>query len=615
MCSSGTFRTVANLLLLLVATTAQNSSHVVTLSLTPAAKGQHFSLITEDDSVVLRGHTSHDVAVTQTDSCIDFASSGINAHDVLEDCIELGDALWYGGPEQFKQYWPLNSVVLKDYSFVTKSEDNQGIAEPYWLSSKGVYIYVHQGVPLFVDMNNEINNTICLRSKSSAPYPTEVVPTLNYTICSFENARKAHEHAIQTVLGKPTGYPDELMIRHPIWSTWARYKKEVNESVVLAFAEEILVHGFNNSQLEIDDYWEVCYGALTFNKTKFPNPKNLTDTLKAKGFRVTLWVHPFVNVLCNPWHQIALSNGLLVHNATDNSTNTSWWDGEGGVLDFTNPDAVEWYVGRLSSLQVEQGIDAFKFDAGETSWMPQPPRINATPADIPGASTRKYVQMAAGFGPMIEVRVGQRTQDLPVFVRMLDKDSGWGWDNGLKTLVTTLLQMNMVGYPFVLPDMIGGNGYGNTPTKELFIRWLQANVFMPSLQYSYVPWDYDEETVEICRKYTDLHAQYADKMIELAAKATADGSPINPPIWWLDPTDETALAMESEFLLGEEILVAPVMEEGATSRDIYLPVGQWRDELRSQVITGPTWLRNYTVALSELAYFTLVTHHRPNTSL
>jgi alpha-glucosidase (family GH31 glycosyl hydrolase) len=53
--------------------------------------------------------------------------------------------------------------------------------------------------------------------------------------------------------------------------------------------------------------------------------------------------------------------------------------------------------------------------------------------------------------------------------------------------------MNMVGYPLVLPDMIGGNGYGETPTKELFIRWLQANVFMPSLQYSYAPWDFDDE--------------------------------------------------------------------------------------------------------------------------
>lgn len=59
----------------------------------------------------------------------------------------------------------------------------------------------------------------------------------------------------------------------------------------------------------------------------------------------------------------------------------------------------------------------------------------------------------------------------------------------------------------------------------------------------------------------------------------------------------------SEFLLGEDILVAPMLDEGATSRDIYLPTGQWQDKLRSHTLTGPTWLRNYKVALNELAYF------------
>ena len=60
--------------------------------------------------------------------------------------------------------------------------------------------------------------------------------------------------------------------------------------------------------------------------------------------------------------------------------------------------------------------------------------------------------------------------------------------------------MNMVGYPFVLPDMIGGNGYDGPPDAEIFVRWLQANVFMPSLQFSYVPWQYKDATVDVCLK-------------------------------------------------------------------------------------------------------------------
>lgn len=101
---------------------------------------------------------------------------------------------------------------------------------------------------------------------------------------------------------------------------------------------------------------------------------------------------------------------------------------------------------------------------------------------------------------MTEARVGWKTQNLPIFIRMIDKDSKWTRNNGLPTLITTLLQMNLNGYVFVLPDMIGGNGYvGNSfeetelPSQELFIRWLQANVFMPSLQFSFVPWQYDAQ--------------------------------------------------------------------------------------------------------------------------
>lgn len=106
----------------------------------------------------------------------------------------------------------------------------------------------------------------------------------------------------------------------------------------------------------------------------------------------------------------------------------------------------------------------------------------------------------------------RRTQELPIFVRMIDKDSEWNFENGLPTLITTLLQMNMNGYPIVLPDMIGGNGYNLPPPKEMFIRWLQANTFMPSLQYSYVPWNYDKEvTFDICpiyKRITDFFHEF-----------------------------------------------------------------------------------------------------------
>lgn len=169
--------------------------------------------------------------------------------------------------------------------------------------------------------------------------------------------------------------------------------------------------------------------------------------------------------------------------------------------------------------------------------------MNADLEDHPLAITKAYIRAVATFGSMIEVRLGQGTQDLPVFVRLLDKNSDWTFDGGLPTLITSLLQMNLVGYGFILPDMIGGNGYDGAPSEELFLRWLQANVFMPCLQLSYVPWDYSEKTIEISKKFIELHTQYADEIMKAFAAAVEHGEPVNPPIWWIDPNDHVALGI------------------------------------------------------------------------
>jgi len=141
-------------------------------------------------------------------------------------------------------------------------------------------------------------------------------------------------------------------------------------------------------------------------------------------------------------------------------------------------------------------LDSFKFDAGETSWLPKP-RVLSGPLDQqPNVYTVNYVESVSEFGPLTEVRTGFGTQEVPLFVRMVDKDSRWGINNGLRSVVTTLLAMNLAGYPYVLPDMIGGNNYnGEAVSKELFVRWLQASTFMPSLQFSFVPWDFQDPEV------------------------------------------------------------------------------------------------------------------------
>lgn len=526
----------------------------------------------------------------------------------LVDCVNLLGTHWYGGPQQKRQYWPVQKLRFNRYSMLSKEADNSAVGDRYWLNAVGSFLYVDETAPLFVDQNYGQPGYLCLETRAILPYDTHGPDyDFRYTIGVAADAREVHMGAVRNILGKPSGHPAETMVAEPIWSTWARYKRDVNDAVVQEFASEIISNGFGG-QYELDDDWEQCYGALTFNRTKFPNIRNTIAAIKARGFdRVTLWIHPFINKGCEPWYSQARRRGYLVGDWTGN-TDTEWWNsatGQAAYIDFTKAEVREWFTNRLRAILDESGIDSFKFDAGESSWSPPDPILNGPLKQRPGQIVGDYIRTVAAFGELVEVRSAQGTQDLPVFVRMIDKDSNWGWNNGLPTLITTLLQLNMVGYPLVLPDMVGGNGYDNQPpNKEMFIRWLQANVFMPSIQYSYVPWDFDSETITIALAMTELHRSLTSVIMERFAQAVSDGLPVNPPLWWIAPTDTTAQQINDQYLLGDDIIAAPVVVENARARDIYLPSGNWIDGNSGEAHVGPKWLRNYAVPLSMVPYFT-----------
>lgn len=229
-------------------------------------------------------------------------------------CLPLAIGLgvhWYGGPQYRYQYWPVENSQYINFSYVSKEEGNTAITERYWLNSNGIFIYIDEDVPLFIDQNGpDSDGKLCFIANPIAPYNSRSEEfSLSFKFGIGVNSRVAHMAAVKHILGKPSDVPDERMVRYPIWSTWARYKTEVDEKVVNEFADEIIANKFQNSQFELDDDWEVCYGALTFRETKFPNITRTVEELKAKGFRVTLWIHPFINKGCDPWYSEAMSKG------------------------------------------------------------------------------------------------------------------------------------------------------------------------------------------------------------------------------------------------------------------------------------------------------------------
>ena len=149
-------------------------------------------------------------------------------------------------------------------------------------------------------------------------------------------------------------------------STWAKYHSGIDQGKVVEFAKEIKTNGFANSQIEIDDKWEPHYGDFAFDTKKFPNAKDMVSHLKSEGFRTTLWVYPFVNKDSEVFHK---ENKHFIKDKNGTVLVSSWWNGVGAHVDFTDKEAQNWFVSRLEHIRNSTGIDSFKFDAGELGWV------------------------------------------------------------------------------------------------------------------------------------------------------------------------------------------------------------------------------------------------------
>lgn len=162
-------------------------------------------------------------------------------------------------------------------------QDFAGVLEPYWINTNGFGVHALRENRLFVSWNSSGDHQLCLKSKFDAPYPRPTAGDLlelSYTICSTSDVKAMHLVALsQGFWNKPRDTPDQRVLEHPIWSTWARYKTLVNQARVLSFAEQIRQYGFNDSQLEIDDRWESCYGEHQFDAAKFPDPAAMVAQL------------------------------------------------------------------------------------------------------------------------------------------------------------------------------------------------------------------------------------------------------------------------------------------------------------------------------------------------
>ena len=567
----------------------------------------HTNIVLKTDSAVFRiSSQSRD----KQSMCWNISISRIKPGNIGK-CVEFGNGKWYGIGERYFQTWLLNDANISMVPFntfdIAQGKVNKsygGVIEPYIFSSLGFGIKVDRTKPLSLSVNNPDKGKLCILlpsddDRSSRNNGNTV--DLHYTVCMSKNVREVHKYMLEKFFSKPLQTPDTRMLTSPVWSTWAKYKKNITQEKVLQFARDIVNHSMPISQLEIDDKYSTHYGDFDFDPAKFDDPIKMIKDLHSMGMRVTVWVYPFANL-----NSKALNDGASFWVKSGRSPGiVLWWNGLGAVLDTTNTEGVSWFKNRLKTFMNQFGVDGLKFDAGEVRYLPVSYKFYQPLENINFFSS-KYVEMASTFGGLGEVRVGYGNQNSSLFTRILDRSSTWGIDNGLKSVVTSTLTFGILGYPFVLPDMVGGNAYIGKPDQELYIRWIQLNTFLPSIQFSIAPWDYNPETVNLTKAALAVRDIIAQDILKFAKIAASTGYPIVRPLWWQAPNDTVALTEDSEFLIGDKYLIAPVLEKGAQERTVYLIEGLWQEMFGNKKVFNVSSEGRrilYKVGLEDIIYF------------
>lgn len=384
--------------------------------------------------------------------------------------------------------------------------------------------------------------------------------------------------------------------------------------------------GIPGSVFVFDSPWEVSYNDFRWNQTQFAaggsyqgqtyegfaSSAEMMDFLRANGFQAVLWVTPFLNVSSvdegvpgqetgrSALYDEAADAGYLVEDG-DGPLLVDWWKGRGSPIDFTNPAARAWYQDRLRQLVDDSGgvVGGFKADDGESDFIPLAAHYadGRTGAEMRNGFSVEYQKatwQVLGEDGVLLARSGfTGSQAFPAHWAG-DNEPNFTRDNGLAGVVVAGLSAAMSGYAVWGHDIGGYQTTGGVSSPEdLFTRWTQVGALSPIMQIHrkvagdrQYPWSYGQAALDNYRRWARLHVALFPTLYSYAAAAGRTGLPILRPLPLAFPGDPSLAAVDDAFLIGEWLLAAPILTEGAREREVPLPPGDWYDFDTGDRVTG-----------------------------
>lgn len=387
----------------------------------------------------------------------------------------------------------------------------------------------------------------------------------------------------------------------PAWSygLWlsTSFTTDYDEATVTSFIDEMARRELPVSVFHFDCFWmrEFNWCDFEWDPRVFPDPDGMLERLHAKDLRVSVWINPYIGQRSALFAEAAEA-GFLVRRPDGTIWQWDKWQAGMGLVDFTNPDATAWYQGKLRAL-VDQGVDCFKTDFGEripvdVEWADgsDPERMHNLYTQLYNAAVHDVLVSARGEGEAVLFARSATTggQRMPVH---------WGGDNTstFPSMAETLrggLSLAFSGFAHWSHDI---GGFEGTPDPTVFKRWTAFGLLSTHSRFhgssSYrVPWNFDEEAVEVTRRFTHLKMRLMPYLFELGVDAAATGIPVFRPMQLEFPEDPAVGHLDRQFMLGGDLLVAPVLSADGEV-EFYLPEGTWTHLLSGEQVEGGRWRR------------------------
>ncbi len=473
--------------------------------------------------------------------------------------------------------------------------------------SIGFFTALHEGRAYGLFLDNTYRTYFDMGKQAPERYTFGVAGgELNYYVFTGGRARSP-----RAVLSDYT----DLTGRTPLPPLWALGYQQSRWSYYPEARVRELARRFREGRIPADvlyldiDYMD-GFRVFTWDQKRFPNPPQMIADLRAEGFRTVVIIDPGVKVDENyAVYREGRAGGYFHRTADGREFQARVWPGVCAFPDFTDPRAREWF-GSLYKKHTDEGIAGFWNDMNEpATFLPDDepePRIYHHPGktfplsvrhagDGQGGDHARYhnvygMQMArATFEglkrlqprarPFVLTRAGYAGVQRYSAIWTGDNVSTW---EHLRLSIPMLVNLGMSGVPLVGADV---GGFSGSPSAELYARWLQAATLTPFLRShtetgskDQEPWSYGPDYERINRATIELRYQLLPYLYTLFHEHEASGAPVMRPLPFEYPADGRTYLIEDQYLVGRDLLVAPVLHEGAVKRRVYFPKGDaWID--------------------------------------